>query len=314
MLQADLGEAGLATSAVWQAIEAQTAQLTDRGLRVLLIAHHPDPKLLNDQGDDSRLPETMQPIGLISLNDELRAEAQETLQRFIAAGVRPKIISGDNPETVAALAKQAGLPADIMLVSGLELNEMNDAQFAEAAQLATIFGRITPQQKEKLVEALRQEGNYVAMIGDGVNDVLSLKKSNLGIAMESGTQATRAVADIILMKDSFAALAPAVSEGQRIVNGMQDILRLFLTRILSMALLIVSSLVVALIRTEKSPSPILSASSDTCWMCCAIPKPWFAPRLNVLRINISRVPGRKSAWSLAGFCSPIGHRYHRLPI
>ncbi len=244
MLQPYLGSDGLDTSPVWQRIKAQAAQLTDRGLRVLLIAQHPDPQLLHDEGDDSRLPETMQPIGLISLNDELRAEAQETLRRFIAAGVRPKIISGDNPETVAALAKQAGLPEDIMLVSGLELNEMNDAQFAEAAQLATIFGRITPQQKEKLVEALRREGNYVAMIGDGVNDVLSLKKSNLGISMESGTQATRAVADIILMKDSFAALAPAVSEGQRIVNGMQDILRLFLTRILSMALLIVSSLVI----------------------------------------------------------------------
>jgi cation-transporting P-type ATPase E len=244
MLQPYLGQDGLDTSARWQEIKTQSAQLTDRGLRVLLIAHHPDPKLLNDQGDDSRLPETMQPIGLISLSDELRAEAQDTLQRFIAAGVRPKIISGDSPETVAALAKQAGLPADIMLVSGLELNEMNDAQFAEAAQLATIFGRITPQQKEKLVEALRTQGNYVAMIGDGVNDVLSLKKSNLGISMESGTQATRAVADIILMKDSFAALAPAVSEGQRIVSGMQDILRLFLTRILSMALLIVSALVI----------------------------------------------------------------------
>jgi cation-transporting P-type ATPase E len=181
---------------------------------------------------------------LISLSDELRAEAKETLQRFIAAGVQPKIISGDNPETVAALAKQAGLPADIVLVSGLELNEMSDEEFANAAQKASIFGRITPQQKEKLVDTLRKAGAYVAMIGDGVNDVLSLKKSNLGIAMESGTQATRAVADIILMKDSFAALAPAVSEGQRIVNGMQDILRLFLTRILSMALLIVSALVV----------------------------------------------------------------------
>ena len=245
MLQPYLGEAGQDQAAVWQQIKAQSAQLADRGLRVLLIAHHPDPTLLRDQGDDSRLPEAMQPIGLISLSDELRAEAQETLQRFSAAGVRPKIISGDNPETVAALAKQAGLPDNIMLVSGLELDEMNDAQFAEAAQLATIFGRITPQQKEKLVEALRNQGNYVAMIGDGVNDVLSLKKSNLGISMESGTQATRAVADIILMKDSFAALAPAVSEGQRIVNGMQDILRLFLTRILSMALLIVSSLVVS---------------------------------------------------------------------
>jgi cation-transporting ATPase E len=244
MLRPYLGQAGLDTAAVWQEIETQSTQLTDRGLRVLLIVHHPDPILLIDQGDESRLPDNCQPIGLISLSDELRAEAKETLQRFSAAGVRPKIISGDNPETVAALAKQAGLPDDIMLVSGLELNEMNDAQFAEAAQLATIFGRITPQQKEKLVDALRQKGSYVAMIGDGVNDVLSLKKSNLGIAMESGTQATRAVADIILMKDSFAALAPAVSEGQRIVNGMQDILRLFLTRILSMALLIVSALVI----------------------------------------------------------------------
>ena len=244
MLQPYLSEAGQANSAIWQAIEKQTAELTDRGLRVLLIARHPDPKLLIDQGDESRLPEDMQPIGLISLSDELRAEARETLQRFSAAGVQPKIISGDNPETVAALARQAGLPDDITLVSGLELNEMSDEQFAAAAQKATIFGRITPQQKEKLVDTLRKQGNYVAMIGDGVNDVLSLKKSNLGIAMESGTQATRAVADIILMKDSFAALAPAVSEGQRIVNGMQDILRLFLTRILSMALLIVSALVI----------------------------------------------------------------------
>ena len=159
--------------------------------------------------------------------------------------MQPKIISGDNPETVGALARQAGLPADIALISGLELNEMSDEQFAAAAQKATIFGRITPQQKEKLVDALRKQGSYVAMIGDGVNDVLSLKKSNLAISMESGTQATRAVADIILMKDSFAALAPAVGEGQRIVNGMQDILRLFLTRILSMALLIVSALVIS---------------------------------------------------------------------
>jgi cation-transporting ATPase E len=244
MLQPYLGEAGQEMAAQWQAIKTLSAQLTERGLRVLLIVHHPDRNMLRDDGDESRLPDNCQSIGLISLSDELRPEAKETLQRFRAAGVQPKIISGDNPETVAALAKQAGLPGDIVLVSGLELAEMTDEQLAAAAHRATIFGRITPQQKEKLVDALRKHGNYVAMIGDGVNDVLSLKKSNLGIAMESGTQATRAVADIILMKDSFAALAPAVSEGQRIVNGMQDILRLFLARILSMALLIISSLVI----------------------------------------------------------------------
>jgi len=108
----------------------------------------------------------------------------------------------------------------------------------------TVFGRITPSQKERLVDALRARGHYVAMIGDGVNDVLSLKKANLAIAMGSGTQATRGVADLVLMQDSFAAVAQAVGEGQRILNGMQDILKLFLTRIATVGLVIVSSLVV----------------------------------------------------------------------
>ena len=131
--------------------------------------------------------------------------------------MRLKIISGDNPQTVAALAKQAGLGADIKLVSGLELDQMSDDDFKRAANEATIFGRITPQQKEKLVRALRDAGNYVAMIGDGVNDVLSLKQAQLGIAMQSGSQAARGVADIILLNDSFAALLPAVREGNALL-------------------------------------------------------------------------------------------------
>ena len=90
---------------------------------------------------------------------------------------------------------------------------MDDAQFAQAAERATVFGRITPQQKEQLVEALRKQGDYVAMIGDGVNDVLSLKEANLGIAMQSGSQATRGVADIVLLNDSFAALPRRLPRG-----------------------------------------------------------------------------------------------------
>ena len=174
----------------------------------------------------------------------LRPDTRETLRSFIKAGVRPKIISGDNPETVSALAQQAGLGADIKLVSGVDLAQMDNAAFTEAAVSGTIFGRITPQQKERLVQSLRSRGHYVAMIGDGVNDVLSLKQANLGVAMQSGSQATRGVADIVLMDDSFASLAPAVLEGQRIVNGMTDILRLYLARICTMGLLIVSSLVI----------------------------------------------------------------------
>src|SRR5579871_2154375 len=115
---------------------------------------------------------------------------------------------------------------------------MDEAQFQQAATTATVFGRITPQQKQQLMQALRASGHYVAMIGDGVNDVLSLKRANLGIAMHSGSQATRGVADIVLVNDSFAALAPAVVEGQRILNGMQHILKLFLARISTVALVI----------------------------------------------------------------------------
>jgi cation-transporting ATPase E len=138
-----------ASEAEWQTIMEQARSLTDQGLRVLLVIHHPDATLLQDHGDDSRLPSGMTALGLVSLRDELRPEAQATLAAFMAAGVQPKIISGDSPETVAALARQAGLRPDIQLVSGLELAQMDEAQFSAAASAGTIFGRITPQQKEQ---------------------------------------------------------------------------------------------------------------------------------------------------------------------
>jgi cation-transporting ATPase E len=153
--------------------------------------------------------------------------------------VNIKIISGDNPQTVASLARQAGLSGDVMVISGLVLADMSEEQFAEAAANTTIFGRITPQQKEQLVQALRKNGHYVAMIGDGVNDVLSLKQAQLAIAMEAGSQATRGVADIVLLDDSFAVLPKAVLEGQRIIRGMQDVMRIMLTHTLCVTLLII---------------------------------------------------------------------------
>lgn len=217
---------------------------TASGLRVLLLAHHPDPEALRvDAGVPMPSPGLV-PLGLVSFADELRPEARETLARFAEAGVRLKVISGDNPRTVAALARQAGLAGDLQLVSGQDLASMAPPQFAAAAEAATIFGRITPQQKEQLVRALRGQGHHVAMIGDGVNDVLSLKQADLAIAMASGSQATRAVADIVLLDDSFAVLPAAVREGQRILAGMQDILKLFLTRVLYETLLILSIAVV----------------------------------------------------------------------
>lgn len=123
---------------------------------------------------------------------------------------------------------------------------MDAAAFRQAALDRNIFGRIAPEQKERVVESLGQAGAYVAMIGNGISDVLSLKKANLGIAMQSGSAATRAVADMMLLDDSFAALPLAFREGQRIINGMNDILRLFLTRVLYSALLIIAISVIGL--------------------------------------------------------------------
>jgi cation-transporting ATPase E len=224
--------------------KAQMDAWAERGLRVLLMAYSPKTVILHDDDNQPVLPSDLKPLGVMSFSDELRPEAKRTLEGFIEAGIRLKIISGDNPHTVASLAKQAGLSTDIKVISGVQLSGMDETRFTEAAEEATIFGRITPEQKERLVSALRSQGHYVAMIGDGVNDVLSLKKAQIGVAMESGSAATRGVADIVLLNDSFAALPAAFMEGQRILNGMQNIIHLFLTRAFYAAIIILGTAVI----------------------------------------------------------------------
>ncbi len=262
-------------------IEAWSAE----GLRVVVFGHNPTVTTLLNADDEPQLPD-LTLLGVISFSDELRPYLRETLAKFSAGGITLKIISGDNPQTVAALAKQAGLPGDLQFISGPELSEMNEIEFSDAAQKTTVFGRITPDQKEQLVDALKKQGHYVAMIGDGVNDVLSLKKANLGIAMESGTSATRAVADMILLKDSFSALPLAFTEGQRIVNGMKDIMRLFLVRVLYSALLIIANGVIGLgfpfVPTQNGLLIFLSVGIPTVGLA-AWSRPGPLPRRGMLR-------------------------------
>lgn len=217
------------------AIEAGTAQ----GLRVLLFAHAPWMPM---QGEASQpqLPEGLQPLGLVFLGDELRPRVQETLSRFREGNIQIKVISGDSPQTVAALATQAGLDANMRVISGLALAEMDEAAFAATAKETTIFGRITPDQKARLVKALQQQGFYVAMMGDGVNDVPALKQANVGIAMESGSQITRGVADMVLLKDSFEALPDAFLEGQRIRNSIRDVTKISLVRVFAFVILMLT--------------------------------------------------------------------------
>lgn len=222
-------------------VVAQCGEWMARGLRVLLFAHRSGMLLLHDDEGEPTLPGDLHPLCLLGFRDELRPEARETLEGFRQTGIELKIISGDHPHTVAALAQQVGLgtpDSPLQQVAGPELEAMDGASFTQAVAKAIIFGRITPQQKERIVRALRDQGHYVAMTGDGVNDVLALKQANLGIAMQSGSQATRSVSDIVLLNDSFGVLPAAFAEGQRIVNGMTDILRIYLVRILGLALLI----------------------------------------------------------------------------
>ena len=226
------------------AADEQTAAWAGQGLRVLMVAGTRAPARFAAGAADSaarrppELPSGLEPLGLVSLADELRPKVAETLAEFEAAGIAVKIISGDDPRTVAALARQAGLEGDLVSYSGPELARCDEHELAAAAVEGTVFGRVSPEQKEALTTALHKRGRYVAMVGDGVNDVIALKRADLGIALQSGSPASRAVADLVLMDDSFGALPAAFREGQRIRNGMQDILDIFAVRIFSRAVVI----------------------------------------------------------------------------
>jgi cation-transporting ATPase E len=225
-------------------LDSLTKELTFQALRVLLFAHCAEIGPLRDATGEPRLLSGLTPLCVVSFSEELRPEAGATLKLFSELGIQLKIISGDNPQTVAALAGQVGLAADGGVVSGLDLDAMGEGQLEAVAERITVFGRIAPHQKERLVRLFRRAGHYVAMIGDGVNDVLSLKQAHLGVAMESGAQATRSVADIVLLGDSFAALPIALREGQRIIKGMEDVVRLLLTRTLYVLLLVAATQIV----------------------------------------------------------------------
>lgn len=221
---------------IMEVVETYTAQAR----RVLLFASSPGSASFSGEDGIPQLPTRLEPLGLVVFQEDLRTDARQTLDHFNELGIKIKIISGDNPDTVAALARQVGLNSGRVL-SGNDLDGMDDALLEKAAQEVTIFGRITPQQKERLIEIYRHQGRYTAMIGDGVNDILPLKRANLGIALQSGAPATRSVADIVLLQDRFSVLPVALQEGQRIVRGMQDVIRLLLTRTSYVFLLIIGT-------------------------------------------------------------------------
>jgi cation-transporting ATPase E len=182
-------------------------------------------------------PPRLAPLALVVLEETLRPDAAETIAFMRDQKVDLKLISGDARATVAAVAQAVGVPAEAGVIEGSQLPEDREA-LAEAARRNTVFCRIAPEQKKALVEALRASGRYTAMIGDGVNDVPALKQARLAVAMGSGAQVTKGISDVVLLEDEFARLPQAVAEGRRIARNIHRLGRLYLTKTVYAAALI----------------------------------------------------------------------------
>ncbi len=214
------------------------AGAASQGARVVALVSAPAALVEN------RLPEARLAAAVITLEEDLRQDAAETLDYFRQQGVHVRVISGDNPTTVGALAAQAGLTAPggggPRLMDARELPEDTASEeFARAIASHDVFGRVTPEQKRAMVGALQGRGHCVAMTGDGVNDALALKDADLGIAMGNGSQATKAIAQIVLVDSKFSVLPGVVAEGRRIIANMERVSSLFLAKTTYAAILVI---------------------------------------------------------------------------
>ncbi|CAL8973084.1 Calcium-transporting ATPase CtpE [Propionicimonas sp. T2.31MG-18] len=204
------------------AAAARAEQVGSTGRRVLLLGEVDRPV------DDPDAPGDVRPRALVVLEQKVRPEARDTLAFFAAQNVAVKVISGDNATSVGAVTGSLGVETGDV-VDARTLPE-DDQEFADRVQSAGVFGRVTPQQKRQMVAALQSRGHNVAMTGDGVNDVLAIKDSDLGVAMGSGAAATRSVAQLVLLDDSFATLPHVVAEGRRVIGNIERVANFFLTK------------------------------------------------------------------------------------
>jgi cation-transporting ATPase E len=193
------------------------------GRRVLLLAHSPCPLT------GPELPAKVEPVAVVVLAENLRPEAAETLRFFAAQGVAVKVISGDHPQTVGAIAAALGLAGADHPIDAGTLPE-DAAALGAAVEEHSVFGRVDPHRKRALIHALQGRGHVVAMTGDGVNDVLALKDADVGVAMGAGSPATRAVAQLVLLDNRFDGMPPVVAEGRRVIGNVERVANLFLTK------------------------------------------------------------------------------------
>ena len=206
------------------------------GDRVLLVAVTDLP--LTDSDDD--LPNGLKPYGYLTFAEEIRDDAADTIGYFVGQHVTPKVISGDSDSTVGAIAAIVGIPHADRTVDARTLPDPDVPEFGTAVNEDAVFGRVTPDQKRSMVTALQDAGHTVAMTGDGVNDVLALKRADIGIAMGAGAPATKAVAQIVLLDNEFSAMPFVVAEGRRVIANMERVASLFVTKTVYAAILAVA--------------------------------------------------------------------------
>jgi len=204
-------------------LEERVGAHANAGRRVVLLMRSDDP--LDGEG----LPADRQPAALVVLSDRVRPDAAETLRYFDEQGVAVKVLSGDSPVTVGTIAAEVGIAGADAAVDARHLPEDQSA-LTDLVEATTVFGRVTPRDKQAMVNALKSRGHVVAMTGDGVNDVLALKDADLGVAMGSGSPASKSVAQLVLLDGRFSSLPGVVAEGRRVLGNIERTSNLFLTK------------------------------------------------------------------------------------
>lgn len=212
----------------------------DKGLRVLMLAEFTDEKTkLNDLPNNSG-----RPIGAVILRNSLRHGVVETVDFLQRQGVTIRVISGDNPRTVQYIAREAGIHHPEKVILGADLAKLGEDKFNEAADTYTIFARVLPDQKERLIARFQKSGKFTGMVGDGVNDALALKKADLGVAMYAGAPASRRVSDIILLNNSFTSLPIGMKLGNQIMQAIEVIAILFFHKIIYGVTLLMTTILI----------------------------------------------------------------------
>jgi cation-transporting ATPase E len=209
---------------VEQTVRDKVDEASKQGRRVLMLARGDGPL------DGERLPSGLSALALVLIEDEIRPDAADTLAYFADQDVTLKVISGDNPLTVGSVAARAGLPNADEITDARTLPEDDPARLATIVEASTVFGRVTPHQKRAMVGALQSRNHVVAMTGDGVNDVLALKDADVGIAMASGSEAARSVAQLVQLDSNFNSLPTVVAEGRQIINNITRVASVFLNK------------------------------------------------------------------------------------